>query len=74
MGMCIASENENECEMNAPNIGNMRVCFLGMATNVSLELYVASLGSINTENMVSYKYVPCFCRKFARRSRVSNPR
>ena len=27
--------------------------FAGMATNVSLELYVASLGSINTENMVS---------------------
>ncbi len=26
--------------------------FAGMATNVSLELYVASLGSINTENMV----------------------
>ena len=27
--------------------------YTGVATNVSLELYVASLGSINTENMVS---------------------
>jgi len=26
---------------------------IGVATNVSLELYVASLGSINTENMVN---------------------
>ena len=28
--------------------------FTGIATNVSVELHVASLGSINTENMVIY--------------------
>ena len=30
--------------------------FLGIATNVSVELHVASLGSINTENMVIRYY------------------
>ena len=36
-----------------------------MATNVSLELYVASLGSINTENMVRkmfWSLIGVFCK------------
>ena len=33
---------------------NMGFPFLGLATNVSVQLLVASMGSINTENMVRY--------------------
>ena len=35
---------------------NVYFIFLGIATNVSVELHVASLGSINTENMVIRYY------------------
>ena len=42
--------------------------FSGLATNVSVQLLVASMGSINTENMVSATDLKCNAQSGSRNS------